>query len=316
MKKKMLLSVPKSGTTIRHLFLKSEAFSYYVSDFEKWLRVFGFAGSTVYYSPAYLKSFFYFLESIGILAISQVSNNQISMYMRHLSMIRSERTNRYLSHNYKLNHLNAIKLFSKYLLASNKITLDATLRYARGPVEARRWLTQSEIECLYDKCNAGYSGSLNKVILGIYYGLGLRRMEGIGIDTSDIQWTNGVIYIKRAKNRRDRFVPMSPKVQYDIRSYINGFRAPLLHEKGISMQKALLVTEKGTRFTGNAIYSRVQILARKAELQVPLPLHSLRHSIATHLLGNGLELEKIGQFLGHKSLESTQIYAHLIHKNS
>ena len=49
-------------------------------------------------------------------------------------------------------------------------------------------------------------------------------------------------------------------------------------------------------------------------LNCPISLHSLRHSIATHLLNAGMKLENIGSFLGHSSLESTQIYTHLIHQ--
>ena len=62
----------------------------------------------------------------------------------------------------------------------------------------------------------------------------------------------------------------------------------------------------------------LQMLARKTsdtELQQKeIGLHTLRHSIATHLLGNGMGLEKIKDFLGHSSLESTQIYTHLINE--
>lgn len=303
-----------SHESLRSLPIISEELRFHLYEFEKWLRVFGFARSTAYYSPAYVRSFFHYLERSKLKSIQQVTNNQIRLYMSHMAVIISSRTKRKLSQSYLLNHINAIKLFGKYLIKSSGIIMDTCFRYSRGLTGERRWIKQFEIERLYERCNPGYSGSLNKVILGIYYGLGLRRMEGIGIDVSDIQWTNGVIYIKIAKNRRDRFVPMSPKVQYDIKSYMEKYRIQLLIEKGRPMEKALLVSEKGTRITGNSVYSRLQNLAHKADIPIPLPLHSLRHSIATHLLGNGLELERIGQFLGHKSLESTQIYAHLIHK--
>lgn len=306
----------KNHGTIRYLHVKSTELVAHILGFEKWLRVFGFARSTIYYSPAYLRSFFHFLERNMVASVEQVSNNQIKMYMDYLAKLTSKRTNKKLSASYRLNHLNAIKLFSKYLRISSDISLDFTLRHSRGMTDTRRWLKQTDIERLYENCKSSYSGRMNRVILGIYYGLGLRRMEGVGIDVCDIQWTSGVVYIKNAKNRRDRFVPISPKVQHDISTYIKNFRLPLLIEKGRIMEKALLVSEKGTRITGNAVYSRLQNMASKAGIPVPLPLHSLRHSIATHLLANGLDLEKIGQFLGHKSLESTQIYAHLIHKTN
>ena len=62
---------------------------------------------------------------------------------------------------------------------------------------------------------------------------------------------------------------------------------------------------------GNAIIDRLQHLAKEAKLGKMIGLHCLRHSIATHLLQGGLTLEEVSHFLGHSSLESTQIYTHL-----
>jgi integrase/recombinase XerD len=93
-------------------------------------------------------------------------------------------------------------------------------------------------------------------------------------------------------------------------------RDPLLKKISNSTENALLISANGKRITGNAVYSRLQNLAKKAGLPGPLSLHALRHSVATHLLENGLNLENIGLFLGHKSLESTQIYTHLFHQSN
>lgn len=300
--------------TIRDLPIRSKEFTGYIDDFEKWLRVFGFAKSTIYYSPAYLRSFFHYLERKKICSVNLISNSQIRMYMNYLAHRTSKRTNKKLSQNYMLNHLTAIKVFSKYLRISSDIILDSSYRYSRTMLESRRWLKQCEVQKLYEMCNNDYLGHLNRVILGIYYGLGLRRMEGVGIDISDIQWNTGVVYVKKAKNARVRFVPMSFKVQNDIKTYIRNFRIPLLPKKRKSREQALLISEHGCRITGNSVYSRLQHMASKAGLTLPIPLHSLRHSIATHLLSNGMDLENIGMFLGHKSMESTQIYTHLIIK--
>lgn len=125
--------------TIRNLHLESNEFSDHVVDFEKWLRVFGFAGSIIYYSPAYLRSFLHFLEKCQITTIDRMSNNHIRDYMNFLSKGISKRTGRRFSQSYMLNHLNAIRLFSKYLQISSNQTLDASLRYSRELTDRRRW---------------------------------------------------------------------------------------------------------------------------------------------------------------------------------
>ena len=107
---------------------------------------------------------------------------------------------------------------------------------------------------------------------------------------------------------------MNSSIQKDIEHYISGVRKSVLNYKKQKGAKALFISERGKRISGNAVYERVQLLARNAGLNCPVSLHSLRHSIATHLLSAGMKLENIGSFLGHSSLESTQIYTHLIHQ--
>lgn len=61
-------------------------------------------------------------------------------------------------------------------------------------------------------------------------------------------------------------------------------------------------------------YERIQTLRKTAGIKKPVGLHTLRHSIASHLLHSGMALEQIQRFLGHSSMESTQIYTHLQHE--
>lgn len=68
---------------------------------------------------------------------------------------------------------------------------------------------------------------------------------------------------------------------------------------------------QGKRMCGNQIIARIHKLVQAARINKPVGLHTLRHSIATHLLQSGMTLEEVSRFLGHSSLESTQIYTHL-----
>jgi len=73
---------------------------------------------------------------------------------------------------------------------------------------------------------------MNRAILGLYYGMGLRRMEGIGIDISDIQWHNGLIYIRHAKLKQERYVPMIQAVQRDLEVYNYRYRISIFKRLG------------------------------------------------------------------------------------
>lgn len=68
------------------------------------------------------------------------------------------------------------------------------------------------------------------------------------------------------------------------------------------------------RLGGNALIERIHQLVTEAKIQKQAGLHTLRHSIATHLLQSGMSLEEVSRFLGHSSLESTQIYTHIAHE--
>jgi integrase/recombinase XerD len=84
-------------------------------------------------------------------------------------------------------------------------------------------------------------------------------------------------------------------------------------------EDALFISERCTPMTGQAMLVRLHTLIKRTEntilIEKETGLHTLRHSIATHLLANGMKLEQIKDFLGHSSLESTQIYTHLLKEN-
>jgi len=305
-------SLPKTYKASKETPLVNHIFINLTSGFEKWLRVFGFAEKTARMSPVYLRSFFRFLEVQGVSEILEINNRDIRMFMSYLSSVTSLYTMKKLSQNYKLNHLNAIKLFGRFMKESKGIIIDTSLKYSQGVIKDRRWLSRTEIDKLYQACSVDHTGDINRAILSICYGLGLRRSEIVGLDYSDIQWSKGIVFVKRAKLCKERFVPMSKKVFTDLEVYSKRYRSKILKLHGRPSEKSFIISRQGKRICANAIYERLQNVARSAGVKTPLPLHSLRHSIATHLLENGLSLESISSFLGHSSLESTQIYTHLV----
>ena len=144
-------------------------------------------------------------------------------------------------------------------------------------------------------------------MISIYYGCGLRRNEGLNLDVSDILFDKNLVYVRKGKNYKERYVPMTEGVKEELQNYVEYARPTLMK----APVQALFLTVKGNRIGSNAMAERLQMLKEKAEINKEAGLHALRHSIATHLLQSGMELDKIKRFLGHSSLESTQIYTHL-----
>jgi integrase/recombinase XerD len=144
-------------------------------------------------------------------------------------------------------------------------------------------------------------------MLAVYYGCGLRRNEGINLDTSDVLMNKNLLYVSKGKNYKERYVPMTEAVKEDIMNYLD-FARPMF----LCMQNnALFLSRSGSRLITQGMAIRLQKLKEKAGIDKEAGLHTLRHSIATHLLQSGMKLSQIKRFLGHSSMESTQIYTHV-----
>jgi site-specific recombinase XerD len=119
--------------------------------------------------------------------------------------------------------------------------------------------------------------------------------------------------VRKGKGYKERFVPVAQKNFDAIRLYIDFARLELLHGPPLGDGGALFIAaRKGVAMNRQSLYHRVKTLVRKAGIKKNIGTHTLRHSIATHLLQNCMKLERIKEFLGHADLDSTQIYTHIV----
>jgi len=156
----------------------------------------------------------------------------------------------------------------------------------------------------------------DRAMFAVYYGCGIRKSEGIALEVADVLFERRLLYVRKAKNGHERYVPINLKCLQDLEIYIYTARPLLLDET--TQTEALFISERGTGMQGQSLICRLKALQQKTEnpeLQnKSFGLHALRHSIATHLLQAGMELENIALFLGHKTLDSTQLYTHLVNE--
>jgi integrase/recombinase XerD len=176
-------------------------------------------------------------------------------------------------------------------------------------------LTQQEIKTLQANIINTYSNlsfiqqerkhEQLKLIFALYYGCGLRRTEGFKLTVNDIDFDKKTIFIKQGKNYKDSIIPMNTSVCKALEHYIYNFRnLQKVNHKRLFIQSVGKVAD--------SLQELQNVCGDEAIQSKRLTLHILRHSIATHLLQNGMSIESIARFLGHTSLESTQIYTHLV----
>ena len=296
---------------MNHLIsVQSREFTALEKSFRQWLELLNFEKSTVRYAPRKAKEFFYWLERHKINEEIGITRGNVSDYFDYLTsrenMIKGGR----LSRNYLRTHLTALRKLSRYLRETGRegfetdITIQGTNRHRINI------FTETEIKALYSVCESDLLGIRDRAMLGVYYGCGLRRNEGINLDTEDVNLEKGLLYVSHGKNYKQRFVPFTEAVRDAFYNYLH-YSRPLLARGN---EQAFFLSQRGNRLCEEAMVNRLKMLKEKALIDRPGSLHSLRHSIATHLLQSGLSPEKIKHFLGHSSLETTQIYTHIAYE--
>jgi integrase/recombinase XerD len=303
---------------MKKLKLENEVFKMFVANYKEWLDILGYAETTVYNLPNHLQEFFYYLEQNHIKSINQITTKTVKDYYRELRQRANERQSGALSKSYLNKHQQALKKFKEYLQNHNHKGINIHLRSEKQPTEEKlNILTQTEIKELFEATELSHSEPRfrlrDKAILTILYSCGLRRNEAVHLDLSDIYFEKERVFVRKGKNYKERFVPINRKNTEILEDYIFEAR-PEFYQSNLS--EALFVNKNGTRMQGMSFANRLKAIVRatdnKTIAEKGITLHILRHSIATHLLQQEVPLESIKTFLGHTSLESTQIYTHLL----
>ncbi|MFC1627054.1 tyrosine-type recombinase/integrase [Patescibacteria group bacterium] len=188
-------------------------------------------------------------------------------------------------------HLNAIKFFYREVLNKPiKAKVKFTKRDKRLPIV----LSRQEV----DKVLRGIKNLKHKLMLSLAYGAGLRVSEVVNLRVSDINLDELTIHIKVAKGKKDRITIIPESIKMDLERMINGK----------SGQDFVFESERGGKLTTHTAQKVFKDSLKKAGIKKPATFHSLRHSFATHLLENGVDVRYVQELLGHKSITTTQVY--------
>ena len=135
-----------------------------------------------------------------------------------------------------------------------------------------------------------YTGFIRK------HGCGVRLNEGASLALNDLQQDRKVLHVREGKHYKKRFVPVAQKNFEEIILCIKYARPQLLQE--IKTDALFIDANKGRPMHKQSLYVRIKKLVNKANIKKKADTHTLRHSIATHLLQSGMKPERIKDFLG------------------
>lgn len=308
---------------MKKLKLQNPAYKLLEHSFQDWLITLNYSSSAVDSYPVLLRELFYFLEQQQIENIRRLTCELVQTFFMEWQQRKNQRSGAGLSVAYINTMANTLICFAKYLKVTHqhKLLLELKRPLSRNP--DRTILTQAEVTTLYQACDLSHPlGLRDQAMLSVYYGCGLRKNEGSQLDVTDIYLQKSLLHVRAGKMYQERYVPITEqnlRIMQDylqVRDWFLYHHSVHLDKYGYKIKKprandqAFFLNIFGSRV--HDFTQRLQLLKQQANIDKPFSLHSLRHSIATHLLQAGMSLPSIAQFLGHRNLESTQIYTHIV----
>jgi len=301
--------------------LKNPSYKALLIDFKDWLDVLGFSEAMQKNYPHQLCEFFYWLEQHHINHIDYIQKEHIKSYYDYLKQRPNKTRNGALSNNYLNSHQSTLKKFREYLAKHHKKPFNIHVKREKIEDEKIKYCTEKEVQSLFKATN--YSHDLprfkarHKALLVCLYSLGMRRNEVLNLMLNDILWDRERVFIRKGKNYKERFVPINHYNLKLLEDYIYDARMDFSKS---SESEYVFVSRRSTKISGCTVENDLKMIVNSSDNQElqhkHITPHMLRHSIATHFLQAGMKIEDIQQFLGHASLESTQIYTHILKDDS
>lgn len=245
------------------------------------------------YSPntvrVYSDSLSIFFRFTGSIPIDEIQNDDLIRFNNDYILKNG------FSSSFQNQVVNAIKL---YFRAIRSVRLDVDLIHRpRREKPLPNVLSKEDVKRLLD---TPYNLK-HRAMLALIYSCGLRRSELLNMTLRDIDSDRLVVIIRQSKGKKDRIVPLSPKILELLRDYFRAYRP----------KKYLFEGQTGDQYSAKSLESVLKQTLQRAGIDNSVSLHWLRHSYATHLLEAGTDLRSIQELLGHKSSKTTEIYTHV-----
>jgi integrase/recombinase XerD len=286
-----------------------------LSNFDQQVRdFFGYLRVEAGLSPATLEAYRYDLDllredlvSDGVKCSGKVTPAHLAAHIRQLHKERG------LQASSVARHLSTIRMFFRFLQASNKIESDPA-RLLETPTRWKKLpdvLSPKKMKQLIEAANPS-SGRLwqrDRSLAELMYAGGMRASEVAGIKPDDFKETLGVVMVT-GKGDKQRLVPVGKPAIDALNTYLKELRPTLLRFDDGRDEGRLLLSNTGRPLERVAVWQIIRKMAKNAELGDVHP-HTIRHSFATHMLSGGADLRVVQELLGHSDIGTTQIYTHI-----
>jgi integrase/recombinase XerD len=212
----------------------------------------------------------------------------------------------------QVHRLSSVKTLFRFLYQRGYVLTDpsAPVAYPRRELRLPRGvLSREETRKLVEAPDTSTPmGLRDRAILETFYGTGIRAGELAKLKTIDVDTEDKVLRVVLGKGAKDRNVPLTRAAAEAIEAYLLHGRPKI---RGAVRSPWLFLALRGGRMYPDLLNGVVQAAAKKTGLEKHATCHTLRHSVATHLLKGGADIRHIQKLLGHRSLQSTERYTHV-----
>ena len=229
----------------------------------------------------------------------KLSNNDIEKFLISLDLEASSVSN----------YLSGFKSFYNYYVKIGNIKSNPTDSISSPKLVKKlpTFLTVEEIDNLLDIEIKDAFSARNKSIMELLYSSGLRISELISLEFKNIDLNDCIIRVM-GKGSKERIVPINDIAIHYLKIYVKEYRHMLVKNE---QNNYLYLNNHGKKMTRQGIFKMLKKLCLEKNIKKDVSPHTIRHSIATHMLENGADLRIIQEFLGHSDISTTQIYTHL-----
>jgi integrase/recombinase XerD len=275
------------------------------------LRVTGYSAGMIKAARHFIPRFFAFLRARRIRDLRAVTEEHAFAYARHLAKIKSTKGTPY-SYASQTAYLDQVRRLFAYLEKTRLVlanpTSDLVLptwqklpRVVPTEAQARKLVTVPNPTTVL--------GRRDRAVLELLYGSGIRPSEAERLDIGDLDLSQGVLFVRNGKGKKDRAVPIAGRAALAVEKYLADARPELVEDP---REQAVFLTQQGQRLTVKMIQVLVRHQVQEAGLALPLTPYSLRHGYATHLLQRGADVRHVQKLLGHSQVQTTAIYTRVV----
>lgn len=280
--------------------------------FLEWSEVRGYSPATAEGRRRDVTVFIRWAHDRNVSDWASIDRKTLEQFQRAQFLARVKDTEQPLATRTQVQRLTSLQAMFRYLVKAGHIAANPAADLELPRVVKRlpkHALSVDEVESLMLVPDVAHPMGLRlRAILEVFYSTGVRRAELVQLAVTDVDFDRAILYVRRGKGGKDRFVPIGERALLWVRKYLDEVRPLFVVD---ARQQTLFVTNSGDEFRPSRLNTIVTDAVKKAELGKLGSCHMLRHTMATLMLEGGADTRYIQAMLGHADASTTSIYTHV-----